>query len=252
MLMGHYVVPFLVAIVAGAINSAAGGGTFLSFPTLLLLGFSPISANATNNTAMWVGNLGSIGGFREDFAVERSAIIAPVCVAIVGSIIGSVLLLHTPEVQFSRAVPYLLAFATIVFALSPLIRRSMNGVPMSPRAALVTALITTFFVSIYGGYFGAGIGIMLLALYSATTAMTIPRMNAFKNVVAFFVNGTAIIPFALANAIAWPTAIVMSLGAVTGAYFGARLIRRLPPLVARTVVIVIGASMTTYFFIRNA
>lgn len=249
--MTHFVVPFFAAVIAGAINSAAGGGTFISFPTLLILGFPPIYANATNNAAMWVGNLGSIGGFREDFVIEKSTLLVPVLVAVAGAVLGSMLLLHTSEITFSRAVPYLLSFATIVFALSPLIRIKMAGVPMNSRLAAATTVGTTFLVSVYGGYFGAGIGIMLLALYAATTAMTIPRMNAYKNFLSFFINGTAVIPFALAHVIIWPTALVMSVGAVTGAYFGARIIRRLPANVTRAVVITIGASMAIYFFIHQ-
>ena len=240
--------PFLAAIVAGALNSAAGGGSFISFPVLLLVGFPPIAANATNNTAMWIGNLGSIGGFREDFVIERSDAPAPIAACIVGAALGSILLLRTPENAFARAVPFLLAFATLIFALSPWLRR-----PAQPHARgnALTILGPLFAVSIYGGYFGAGIGIMMLALFAAGTALTIVRMNALKNLLSFFVNGTAVVPFAIAHAIVWPEALVMAVGAVAGAYGGARIIRRLSAGLVRAIVIAIGASMSVYFFVRG-
>jgi uncharacterized membrane protein YfcA len=244
----HLLAPFLAATVAGALNSAAGGGSFISFPALLLVGFPPIAANATNNTAMWIGNMGSIGGFREDFDIERSELIVPIVLATVGSTLGSILLLRTPETTFARAVPWLLAFATIVFTASPWLRR--GGAPRGPRNAVAT-FAPLFFVAIYGGYFGAGIGIMLLALFAATTTMSILRSNMLKNVLVFFVNGTAVVPFAIAHAIVWPAALVMAAGAVVGAYGGARIIRRLPAVVVRVIVIAIGTSMSVYFFVRG-
>jgi len=243
----HVVVPFLAAIVAGALNSAAGGGSFISFPALLIAGFPPIAANATNNTAMWIGNMGSIGGFREDLTLERKDV-WPITTSVAGSILGSILLLRTPESAFERAVPYLLAFATIVFAASPWLRRGAStGTNRSPVATLGPLLL----VSIYGGYFGAGIGIMLLALFAATSSLSMVRVNALKNLLVFFVNGTAVIPFAIAHAIVWPEALMMAVGAVVGGYGGARVIRRLPPLVVRIIVIAIGAGMSVYFFVRG-
>jgi len=243
----HLIVPFLAAIVTGALNSAAGGGSFISFPALLIAGFPLIAANATNNTAMWIGNMGSIGGFREDLALERKQVGA-IVTSVAGSLAGSILLLRTPESAFERAVPYLLAFATIVFAASPLLRRgSTSSSDRSPVATLGPLLL----VSIYGGYFGAGIGIMLLALFAATSALSLIRVNALKNLLVFFVNGTAVIPFAIAHAIVWPAALTMAVGAVAGGYGGARIIRRLPPLAVRVIVIAIGGGMSAYFFVRG-
>ena len=243
----HLIAPFLAAIVAGALNSAAGGGSFVSFPALLLVGFPPIAANATNNTAMWIGSTGSIGGFREDLDLERKDAIPPIVVGVIGAALGGILLLRTPETTFYRAVPYLLTFATIVFAASPWLRRSGTTGDARGRVATLTPL---FGVAVYGGYFGAGIGIMILALFAATTSLAIPRMNALKNFLTFFINGAAVIPFAIAHAIVWPAALVMAVGAVGGAYGGARIIRRLPPNAVRAIVIAIGAGMSLYFFIR--
>ena len=145
-------------------------------------------------------------------------------------------------------MPYLLAFATIVFAASPLLRRA--GEPARTGGAIAT-LGPLFCVALYGGYFGAGIGIMILALFAATTALPLRRMNALKNFLTFFINGTAVIPFAIAHAIVWPESLMMAVGAVAGAYGGARAIRRLPPVVVRAIVIAIGAGMSLYFFIHG-
>lgn len=244
----HVLVPFAAAVVAGAINSAAGGGSFVSFPALLLVGFPPIAANATNNTAMWIGNIGSISGYREEFDVERRALIPPVAVATLGGLAGSILLLRTPESAFARAVPFLLAFATLVFAVSPRLRRA-GAVRARSRPHLTLAAL--FAVSVYGGYFGAGIGIMMLALFAATSTMSVPRMNAMKNVLSFFINGIAVLPFAIARAVVWPEALVMAVGAAAGAYAGARIIRRLPPPVTRGLVVALGTVMTVVLFLRR-
>jgi uncharacterized membrane protein YfcA len=241
------VTPFVAAIVAGALNSAAGGGSFLSFPALLLVGFPPILANATNNTAMWLGNAGSIGGFREDFTMERREALAPIVTCIIAGALGSILLLKTPESAFQRAIPYLLAFATLVFAASPWLRRHLP----SARRGPVATLVPLFVVSIYGGYFGAGTGIIILALFAATTALSIVKVNALKNVLVFFINGTAVVPFAVAHAIVWPAALTMGAGAIAGGYGGARIIRRLPAPVVRGIVIAIGATMSLYFFVHG-
>jgi uncharacterized membrane protein YfcA len=243
-------VPFVAAIVAGALNSAAGGGSFISFPAMLLVGFPPILANATNNTAMWIGNIGSIGGFREDFELKRADAIPPIVVCVAGGAIGSILLLETPESAFERAIPWLLAFATIVFAAGPWLRRGTDGTKRGVGSSLAT-LVPLFLVTIYGGYFGAGTGIMILALFAATTAMTIIKVNALKNVLVFFVNGTAVIPFAFAHAVVWPEALAMGVGAIAGAYGGARVIRRLHASVVRGIVIAIGATMSIYFFVHR-
>ena len=243
----HFALAAAAALVAGGLNAAAGGGSFISFPMLLLLGLPPITANATNNTAMWVGNLGAVSGFRSDFGEGRGGLVEMTAISAVGALLGAILLLHTPESAFSRLIPYLLGFATILFALSPWLRR-----PASTQAnGGVGALVGLFPVAIYGGYFGAGIGIMMLALFAVTNAMGLARMNAVKNYLAFIINGVSVVPFVIARVIAWPEAIVMAIAAVAGGYFGARIVRRAPPDVVRGFVVFVGTAMTVVFFIRR-
>jgi uncharacterized membrane protein YfcA len=240
---------FGAALVAGALNSVAGGGSFVSFPTLLFLGLPPIVANATNNTAMWLGTLSSAGGYREELRGARGLWPA-FAVALVGSVIGAELLLNTPEETFTRAIPWLLLVATLVFASSDLLRvlagrRTTTQARIEPRW-----LVPLFFVSIYGGYFGAGIGIMMLALFALAGWSDVHRMNAVKVLLAATINGVAVVPFAIAHKVAWEEAAILTAGAVLGGYFGARIARRINPKAVRAVVIVVGSAMTLYFFLR--
>ena len=241
-------IPFGAAVVAGVLNSAAGGGSFLSFPALLFVGFPPIVANATNSTAMWVGNIGSIGGFREDLDLRDRELIATATISVIGSMLGAIVLLHTSERLFAHAIPYLLGFATLVFACSPLF---VGARPAGGREYRTLNAVSLFFASLYGGYFGAGVGIVIIALYSVTTHLAFARINARKNVLAFFINGAAVVPFALARVVDWREAAIMAAGAVIGAYGGAHVIRRLPQIVARATVVAIGIGMTAYFFLHG-
>lgn len=228
-------------------NSVAGGGSFLSFPALLFAGVPPIPANATNNAAMWVGTLGSARGYREEIRGVRRRLPPLLAVSIAGSVLGAVTLLLTPAATFERLIPWLLLFATALFAASPrLTRRTASAPPHSGWQ-----LAVQFCVAIYGGYFGAGMGIMMLAVLALSGLPTFNAQNAVKNVLAVAINGVALIPFAIARVVDWRFALPMAAIALLGGYFGARFFRRVPQRVARTVVIAIGAAMTVAFFIRS-
>ncbi len=190
---------FGAAVVAGALNSVAGGGSFISFPALLYVGLPPIVANATNNTAMWLGTLSSVGGYRDEFGGRRRRFVPALFVGAAGGIVGAVLLLVTPEATFTRMIPYLLLFATVVFAASDWLRR-LGRSTGTPAGDVTTRLLAPlFFVSIYGGYFGAGMGILILALLAVAGWTEIHRMNALKVLLAACVNGVAVVPFAVAG-----------------------------------------------------
>jgi uncharacterized membrane protein YfcA len=240
---------FGAALVAGALNSVAGGGSFVSFPTLLFLGMPPIVANATNNTAMWLGTLSSSWGYREELRGARGMWPA-FAVAAIGSVVGAELLLRTPEQTFMRAIPWLLLFATVVFASSDVLRRLAGGRATVHMTIGTRYLFPLFLVAIYGGYFGAGIGIMMLALFALSGWTDVNRMNAVKVLLAASINGVAVVPFVLAHKVAWPEAAILTAGAVLGGYYGARIARRVDPKIVRACVIVVGAAMTLYFFVR--
>jgi uncharacterized protein len=242
----HFIVPLVAAFAAGAMNSVAGGGSFLSFPGLLFAGVAPISANATNNAAMWVGTIGSTRGYREEVAEHRALLFEVVAVSVVGAVIGACLLLVTPQALFERMIPWLLLFATVVFAVSPRLTRRREA---APRHA-PWQIAMQFFVSVYGGYFGAGMGILMLAVLAFSGLPSFNAQNAIKNVLAFAINGVALVPFIIARVVDWRYALPMAVIALLGGYFGARFFRRVPQPIARGIVIAIGGAMTVVFFVR--
>jgi uncharacterized protein len=228
-------------------NSVAGGGSFLSFPALLFAGVPAISANATNNAAMWVGTIGSARGYREEVAEHRALLLPVVCVSIAGSLIGACLLLVTPQSLFQRLIPWLLLFATLVFAASPVLTRRPSA---TPRHA-PWQLVVQFAVAIYGGYFGAGMSILMLALLAFTGLPSFNAQNAIKNVLAVSINGVALVPFVIARIVDWRFAVPMAALALLGGYVGARFFRRWPQSLARGLVVAIGSAMTIVFFVKT-
>ena len=227
-------------------NSVAGGGSFLSFPSLVFAGVPPISANATNNAAMWVGQIGSAHGYREDAAAHRSIFVTAIAVSVAGALIGAILLLLTPPRTFERLIPWLLLFATLIFAASPFLTRKTEV--HTPRHA-PWQVVVQFFIAIYGGYFGAGMSIVMLAVLAFSGLPTFNAQNAVKNVLGVAINGVALIPFIIARIVDWRFALPMAAIALAGGYCGARFFRRLPQNVSRAIVIAIGATMTVLFFV---
>jgi uncharacterized membrane protein YfcA len=238
------------AAVAGAINSAAGGGSFISFPTLVFLGMPPIAANATNTAAMWIGQAGSIRGFREDMVRPTPRFIAVMIVSALGGLAGALLLLHTPVHAFNVIIPWLLLFSTLVFALSPFIlklRKLSGGV----EDVSWVSTVPLFIVAVYGGYFGGGQGLVLLAYFALIGMTNLRKMNALKSVLAFINNGVPVIPFVFAHELAWDVAVAMCIGATLGGYYGALIVRRVPPLAMRIAIVAVGALTTAAFFLRS-
>jgi len=252
---------FIAALLAGALNSVAGGGSFISFPTLIVTGVPPIQANATNTVALWPGSLASVAAYRRELrSVRHVALLSGA--SIVGGVLGAYLLLHTPAATFSHLIPYLLLLATLLFAFSPAITRRLRGRAGHPdqsaqangpsrRAAGGIALLQ-FVTAVYGGFFGGGIGIIMLATLALMGMEDIHAMNGLKTVLATLINGVATLTFIIDRAVVWPQALVMLVGAVVGGYAGAAVARRLDPLLVRRFVIVVGVVMTIYFFVRSA
>jgi uncharacterized membrane protein YfcA len=228
-------------------NSVAGGGSFLSFPALVFAGVPAISANATNNAAMWVGTIGSARGYREEVREHRSLLLPVLVASAVGSLIGALLLLRTPQALFVRLIPWLLLFATLLFSVSPLLTRRTDRAPRhSPWQ-----IAAQFAVAIYGGYFGAGMGILMLAVLAFSGLPSLNAQNAIKNVLAVAINGVALVPFVLARIVDWRFAVPMAVLALAGGYCGARLFRQISQPVSRAIVITIGVGMTMVFFVRS-
>lgn len=250
----------LAACAAGAINAVAGGGTLITFPLLIIFGINPVVANATSTLALVVGTSGSLYGFRERIASLRSWFYTFIPVSIVGGWLGSFLLTHGKESTFAELVPYLVLFATLLFMIQGVIRRRVahqvvieattpHHVP-SKRMHLAIAMAFQFLVSIYGGYFGAGIGILMLASLGFLGFSDIHQMNTLKNVLGSLINLIAALWFTMNGLINWPCMVVMTVGAVAGYYLGATYSQRLSQTVVRYLITAIGLIITTVMFLK--
>lgn len=247
---------FSVATVAGALNSVAGGGSFLSFPALVLTGVPPIQANATNTAALWPGTLASVGAYRGELRGENKRMLLPLMITgVTGALIGAFVLLNTPQKTFLRLIPYLLGGATLLFAMSGRItawvRERSHHVRNQTKLAVLGGALLQLCIAIYIGFFGAGAGILMLAMLAILGVESIHTMNAYKTVLATLCNGIALIPFFLARAIYWPEALLMLIGASLGGYYGAYFAQKMDPKHVRWMVIAIGAGMAVYFFAKQ-
>jgi uncharacterized membrane protein YfcA len=243
---------FVAGILGGALNAVAGGGSFIAFPALLFTGVPPIPANATNTIALWTGVTASGGAFRERLDVPKRVMVPLLATSFVGGIAGALLLLKTPAHTFMRVLPWLMLGATMLFVFGKKLagNRGSSVGRDATTAAIVGASVFELFVAVYGGYFGGGVGIVNLAMLSAVGMTDIHEMNALKSVLGMAINGVAVIVFIVKGAVYWPQGVVMIAGAVVGGYFGARYSMRLPQQWVRRFVILVGAGMSAYFFVK--
>ncbi len=247
-------VAFAAAFTAGAINSVAGGGTLVSFPALVWLGVPSVIANATNTLAMWPGSIGSLWGYRAEMRGLNRRILLLIIPSLIGGIIGALLLRITPPGVFDRLVPLLILFATLLFLAQDLIQRKLKvSDPNLNNSStwLWGAMAFQFLVALYGGYFGAGIGILMLAALSIMGLTDIHQMNGLKNTFATCINGIAAIYFVSTGLVSWPYALVMTAGTVCGGYLGAGAARKVGRKTVKNLVIAIGFIMTAALFIRT-
>ena len=242
------------AAVAGAINAVAGGGTLLTFPVLIFFGTPKIIANATSTLALVIGTSGSIFGFRRQVGAVRPWLVRFVPVSLLGGLLGSVLLTRAGESVFARLVPFLILFATILFLAQGAFRRfagfAEKGPPETHHRTVWVAVLFQFAVAVYGGYFGAGIGILMLSSLSFLGLKDIHEVNALKSFLAFWMNIVAAGLFVARGMVVWEYAFAMAVAAIAGGYLGARLALRVPPIFVRWIVIVIGFGLAAYYFGR--
>jgi uncharacterized membrane protein YfcA len=251
----HNLVIAIAAFAAGAINSIAGGGTLLSFPALVWIGVNPVMANATNTFALWPGSFAAMVGFRRELANVRRWLLLLTIPALLGGATGGVLLLHTSMATFTRLVPFLILGATLLLAGQELITRRLGVLAHAhenPTAGWITIVaIFQFLVGIYGGYFGAGIGILILAALGLIGLTDMHEMNGLKNLLAICINGVAAIYFAWSGAVLWKDGFIMAVAAIIGGYLGARVARRLGRTFVRRSVVVIGLAMGIALFFKR-
>ncbi|MBX5448915.1 sulfite exporter TauE/SafE family protein [Thermogemmatispora sp.] len=288
MTLPQAVLLFLAAVLGGMLNSVAGGGSFIGFPALIFTGVPSINANATNTVALWPGVVASAGAYRRELARQPRALILVLGgTSLIGGVLGALLLLRTPQQTFTLLIPPLLLIATVLFAASPrltalLRQRRAAALPATPVATsdlaqaqartlsaelpatstlamrmeklspskLVTVSFFQLLIATYGGYFGGGIGILMLATLGMMGMENIHEMNGLKTLLAGLINGVAVVTFALAGAVFWPQALLMVVGAVIGGYGGAYYARKIDQRWVRLFVTLVGVAMTLYFFIN--
>jgi uncharacterized membrane protein YfcA len=250
---GH-IVAFIAALVAGAINSVAGGGTLVSFPALVWIGLPSVIANATSTVALWPGSLGGMLGYREDMRSLPRRSYLLIIPGTLGGMIGAVLLAITPTDVFDRLVPLLILFATVLFMLQQPVQRMIKTSGKAHAALtswLVGALVFQFFVAVYGGYFGAGMGILMLAAFGILGYTDIHQMNGLKMMLTLFINGVAALYFMWKGLVVWPEAIIMAVASIIGGVWGAGSARRIGQKGVRRIVVVIGFGMALSMLIRG-
>lgn len=239
---------------AAAINAAAGGGTFFTFPSLIFVGLPPTLANTTSTFGVWFGSLGSVGGYWKEIKSSRNEAFWFCIIATIGSLVGSILLLMTPQDIFAGMVPYLMLGAVCLFAFG---RKTLNWVerklPPSPTLSTAGKMgigLLQFLVGIYGGFFGAGIGILMIAIFELTGIRDIHRVNGMKVLIATCINFMSVVTFIIAGAIIWSAGLALVAGSILGGYYGAVLTKRIPQLWIRRFIIVYGLGISLWFFIK--
>lgn len=247
---------FIAAILGGTLNSVAGGGSFITFPTLIFTGVKPIQANATSTVALWPGSIASLGAYRGSITTPRAMMVSLSIVSAIGGALGALLLIHTQQSTFVRLIPYLLLAATLIFsfgnAVVGSVRSRMGQRQSRPWVSAVGVHTLQFVIAVYGGFFGGGIGILMLATFTLLSLGDINNMNAVKALLTSAINGVAIVLFVAAGKVEWLPAAIMIVGAIIGGYGGAAVARRLDARLVRAFVIIVGFVMTAYFFIHGA
>ncbi len=236
---------------AGALNAVAGGGSFLTLPALVFTGMPTVTANATGTVALLPGYVSGALGFREDLQAPPGLSLKNLSLlSVAGGAVGAALLLVTDDRTFSKLVPWLLLAATALFAVGPMLMRKLSDREGGVASAWQSALGVVA-VSIYGGYFNGGLGILLLALFGLLGQTNLNAMNGMKNVVSALLTAMAVAIYAWGGLVAWPQALVMMVAATAGGYFGARIARRVPAPILRACIVATGLVMTLLFFQRG-
>lgn len=243
------VILIAAAFLGGALNALAGGGTLVTFPALLFAGLNPIDANASSVVALFTGTFAGAWAYRRNIlAIGEVSVLGLFVLSLVGGLVGALLLLWTPTTIFASLVPWLLLFATVVFAIgnfAPM--HAIQYIQLGPRSALVVV----FIMAVYGGYFGGGIGFLMLAAFTLFGMRDIYAMNGLKLALVGIMTTTAVIAFIVADVVRWPQTLPMLAGSALGSYVAAHWAQRLDQRLIKGFVIVLGAGLTVYFAWRG-
>jgi uncharacterized membrane protein YfcA len=243
------------AAAGGAVNAVAGGGTLVTFPTIVWMGVPPMVANATSTVALWPAGVSSMWGYRGELAGARRWAVRFAGPSLAGGALGAWLLLVTSPRAFDRIVPFLVLGATVLFLLQNAIRARLGAGPARSRGEALDVppaplLAAQFAVAVYGGYFGAGIGILMLAALGAMGLTNIHQMNGLKNWGGLCINAVAAVMFAVSGIVDWPVAAAMAIGGIAGGYAGARLAQRVGQAWVRRTVVAVGFASSAWLLGR--
>jgi len=238
---GRAVLIVLAGLGAGIVNGVAGGGTLISFPVLLAMGYPALTANVTNTVGIWPGYVGGLAGFRKEIHAQRQRLVRLGIPALIGAVIGAVLLLTTPPSDFARLAPWLILLAAALFAVQPLLTRLLSE-HVQTRTHAVLLVGGVLGTSVYGGYFGAGLGVMLLAVLGTTLPDTLVRTSGLRTVLSVLVNGIAALIFIINGSVSWEAAGLLAIGSLGGGWIGAVVALRLPVPLLRLAIVLIGTA----------
>jgi uncharacterized membrane protein YfcA len=239
----HVVFLLLGGLGAGIINGVAGGGSLISFPLLLALGYPALTANVTNTVGIWPGYAGGAAGFRNEISGQRERLARLIPVAVLGGVAGAILLLTTSSAVFKSLAPWLVLGASVLFAAQPLLRRALAGSAHAPpRTRPILLAGGTFAASVYGGYFGAGLGVMLLAILGLALPDSIVRTSGLRTALSILVNGVAAAVFLIHGGLAWRAVGLLAAGSLVGGWIGARVALHIPAMALRIVVVAVGLA----------
>ncbi len=252
-MVGGYCLEYLLlsvaALIAGTMNSVAGGGSFFTFPALVFTGVPPVIANASSTVALFPASFASAWAYREHRENFGNVGFMPMMVAsIAGGTTGAILLLSLPEEAFDLVIPWLLLLATLAFAFGPYLRSLLKS-----KIELNTTvfIVAHFFMAIYGGYFGGAVGLIMLSCWSLFGFSDLRMMNANKTLLGGMMNAAAVVIFVAARRVFWTETLIMLISAIVGGYLGARLARRANPVIVRFIITIISVGVTIAFFVRN-
>ncbi|UOY03094.1 sulfite exporter TauE/SafE family protein [Blastococcus sp. PRF04-17] len=239
-----------VALLAGGVNSVAGGGSLILFPTLVALGLGTVAANVTNSVAQWPGYLGGVAGFRAEYAGQRSRLIRFGVVALLGGTAGSVLLLTTPTEAFDVVVPVLVLLASLLLAVQPLLTRRLRAAVDDGRRRDPSWLYVALFVAtVYGGYFGGALGVILVGILGVGLHR-LKLANAMKSALSAVTATVSLVVFALFGPVHWAVVAVAAPASLVGGFLGARIATRIPTTPLRIFIVVFGLAVSIYLFAR--
>jgi uncharacterized membrane protein YfcA len=247
-----FVLLFVAGLLAGILNAIAGGASFFTFPALIIAGLPPLVANATNFVALVPSNIAALPAYQHELRKLGKKLIAPIIVGAIGGTIGALILIYLGGGIFANAVPYLMAFATLLFAFAPKMRILFSHTqPKGTQNTSLGAMALLFIFSIYGGYFGAGLGQIILGALILNGYDDFLESNAIKNIVISAISLLSVAVYILSGTVSWPHALVMMLGATIGGFLGGTFSKYIPQKILRFGVIVFGGFLTIYYFIAG-